>query len=99
MAKPVLGSDNPLTYTEVHALVLGGVVGVLAGYGHVIGRTDLATWLTAAFVAAALGLGVAGRLSKAQATVRREPWYALAALLVGGTAAVALLGGGTAMVA
>ncbi|WP_435176079.1 hypothetical protein [Halorussus sp. AFM4] len=97
MAKPVLGSDNPLTYTEIHALVLGAVVGVLAGYGHVIGRTELATWLTAAFVAAALGLGVAGRLSKARTTIRREPWYALVALLVGGVAVVALLGGGTAV--
>ena len=98
MAKSVLGSNNAVTYTEIHAVILGAVVGVLAGYGHVVGRTELATWFTAAFVAAALGLGVAGKLSKARTTIRREPWYALAALLVGGVAAVALLGGGTAMV-
>jgi hypothetical protein len=98
MGTPVFGTNNPLTYTELHAAILGAVVGVLVGYGHVIGRTGLATGFTAFFVAVALGVQYHGKIPKAQKTIRREPWYALAALLVGGAVAVALFGGGTAMV-
>jgi hypothetical protein len=72
-----------MTYTELHALVLGAVVGVLAGYAHAIGRTSMAVTFTAIFVALALGVYATGKLPAAQRTVRREPWYALAALLVG----------------
>lgn len=85
MAKPVSETDNPLTYTEVHALVLGAVIGVLAGYAHGIGRTTAAVGVTATFVGVALGIKYTGTIPAAQRTVRREPWYALAALLVGGT--------------
>ena len=85
MAKPVLGSDNAFTYTELHATILGAVVGVLTGYAHNIGRTEVAVGVTATFVAVALGLKYTEEIPAAQRTVRREPWYALAALLVGGT--------------
>ena len=84
MGKPVLQTRNPLTYTEFHALVLGAVVGVLAGYAHGIGRTAVAAAFASLFVALALGVHANGTLPMAQRTVRREPWYALAALLVGG---------------
>ncbi|WP_276298886.1 hypothetical protein [Halorussus lipolyticus] len=85
MAKSVFESDNSLTYTEVHAAILGAVVGVLVGYGHGIGRTTAAVSLTVTFVGVALGIKYTGKIPAAQRTVRREPWYALAALLVGGT--------------
>jgi len=85
MGKPVLGSDNAFTYTELHATILGAVVGVLTGYAHNIGRTEVAVGVTATFVAVALGLKYTEEIPAAQRTVRREPWYALAALLVGGT--------------
>jgi len=85
MAKPVFGTENPLTYTEVHAFVLGAVIGVLAGYAHGIGRTTAAVGVTTTFVAVSLGIKYTGEIPAAQRTVRREPWYALAALLVGGT--------------
>jgi len=97
MSTPVLGTDNPLTYRELHAAVLGAVVGALTGYAHAIGRTSVAIDAAIAFVALALGVVAVGRASTALVTVRREPWYALAAFLAGGAAAVALLGGGTAM--
>ncbi|WP_137284812.1 hypothetical protein [Halorussus salinisoli] len=84
MAKPVFESDNPLTYTEVHAVVLGAVVGVLVGYAHGIGRTTVAVAFTTAFVGVALGIQYTGEIPAAQQTIRREPWYALAALLAGG---------------
>lgn len=98
MGKTVLESGNSLTYAEVHAVILGAAVGLLAGYGHAVGQTQLATGVTALFVVAALGVGLTGKLPKAQKTIRREPWYALAALLVGGLVAVVSFGGGTAMV-
>ena len=91
MGDPVFETDNPLTYTEVHALVLGAVVGVLAGYAHGIGRTSAAVGVTATFVAIALGIEYTGEIPAAQRTVRREPWYALAALPVGGTVILSVI--------
>ncbi|UPW01169.1 hypothetical protein M0R88_03470 [Halorussus gelatinilyticus] len=84
MGTSVFGSDNALTYTEIHAIILGAVVGVLAGYAHGIGRTTVAVGVAATFVAVALGLKYTGEIPAAQQTLRREPWYALAALVVGG---------------
>ena len=98
MGTSVFGTENKFTYRELHAAILGGVVGFLAGYAHLVGRTSLATEVAVLFVVLALGVGVTSRLSAAQVTIRREPWYALAAFLGGGVAAVALLGGATAMV-
>lgn len=98
MGTPVFGTKNKLTYRELHAAILGGVVGFLAGYAHLVGRTSLATEVAVLFVVLALGVGATSRLSTAKVTIRREPWYALAAFLGGGVAAVALLGGATAMV-
>ena len=88
MGNPVLETKNRLTYTEFHAVILGAVVGVLVGYAHAIGRTTAAVTFTSIFVALALGVYARGKLSPAQRTVRREPWYALAALLVGGVVGV-----------
>ncbi len=91
MAKPVLGSDNAFTYRELHATILGAVIGVLTGYAHDIGRTDVAVGVTGTFVAVALGLKYTGKIPAAQRTVRREPWYALAALVAGGAAILVAL--------
>lgn len=93
MGKPVFGTENQLTYRELHAAVIGSVVGFLAGYAHLVGRTSLAAGVSTLFVVLALGVGATGHLSTARRTVRKEPWYALAAFLGGGAAAVALLGG------
>jgi len=91
MGRPVLGTENPLTYTELHAVVLGVVIGVLAGYAHRIGRTTAAIGVTTTFVGLALGLQYTGEIPAAQRTVRREPWYALAALVAGGAVVLLLL--------
>jgi hypothetical protein len=91
MAKSVFESENPLTYTEVHAVILGAVVGVLTGYAHGIGRTSAAVGVTVTFVGVALGVKYTGKIPAAQRTVRREPWYALAALLVGGTVGLVVI--------
>jgi len=79
-----VGSGNHLTYTEVHASILGAVVGLFAGYLRTIGYTNVAVALAVVFVAVALGLRAHGTLPMAEKTVRREPWYALAAFVVGG---------------
>ncbi|UPV75092.1 hypothetical protein M0R89_03250 [Halorussus limi] len=91
MGNAVLQSGNSFTYTELHAAILGAIIGVLAGYAHGIGRTTVAVGVTATFVAVALGLKYTGEIPAAQRTVRREPWYALAALLAGGAAGLAVL--------
>lgn len=98
MGKSVFGTENSITYTEVHALILGATVGLLAGYGHTIGQTKLATSFTAIFVAVALGIKYTGKIPAAQQTIRREPWYALAALVVAGVVALTVFGGGMAIV-
>lgn len=90
MAKQV-GSGNSLTYTEVHAAILGAVVGVLSGFAFSIGRTEAAVGLASFFVGVSLGVGGSGKLPAAQKTVRKEPWYALAAFLVGGIVGVSVL--------
>ena len=86
MAETV-GSGNALTYTEAHALVIGLVVGFLASYGFLVGYRELAVGVTATFVAIALGLRMQKRLPIAQRTMRREPWYALAAFVAGAVVA------------
>ncbi|WP_158055729.1 hypothetical protein [Halorussus halophilus] len=90
MAKEV-GSGNSLTYTEVHAAILGVVVGVLSGFAYSTGRTEVAVGLASFFVGVSLGVGGSGELPAAQRTVRREPWYALAAFLAGGVAGVVVV--------
>lgn len=84
MGQSVFETQNSLTYTEVHAVILGAVVGVLTGYAHGIGRTEVAVGVATFFVLASLGVKKRGELPVAQCTIRREPWYALAALLIGG---------------
>ena len=84
MGKSVFGSSNSLTYTEVHAAIIGAVVGVLAGYARVAGYETVAVGGGVVFVGVALGLGARGELPAAQTTLRREPWYGLAAFLLGG---------------
>ncbi|WP_458187454.1 hypothetical protein [Haladaptatus sp. NG-WS-4] len=81
MSKPVVESRNPITYTEVHASVLGAVVGVLVGYASAHGFRSVAVGVV--FVIIALGIGVRGAVPMAQRTLRREPWYGLAAFLLG----------------
>lgn len=78
-----VGSGNALTYTEVHAAIIGLVVGVLAGYALLLGYDLLAAGVSATFVSIALGVRTQEELPVAQTTVRREPWYALGAFLVG----------------
>lgn len=88
MSSPV-GSRNSLTYREVHAAVLGAVVGLLAGHLRDTGYAPVAVALAVAFVALAFGVAARGRLPVAQRTVRREPWYALAAFAAGGAVGLA----------
>jgi Mg/Co/Ni transporter MgtE len=88
MGTPVFGTENRLTDAELHALFLGATVGVLAGYAYGIGLTLAATAVTSLFVALSLGVQANGTVPMAQRTVRREPWYALAALVAGGVVGV-----------
>jgi hypothetical protein len=87
MSESVL-SENTFTFREWHAGVLGAAVGAFASYLHAIDYTDLGVGLAVVFVAAARGLrrygSVAGR------TVRREPWYALAAFVAVGAVVLAV---------
>lgn len=79
-------SANELTFREWHAAVLGACVGVFVAYIHTIDYTLPGIALAVVFVAAALGIARYGSI--AGRTVRREPWYALAAFV--GAAAVVL---------
>ncbi|CQH59668.1 homolog to HCTV2-ORF24 [Halobacterium hubeiense] len=86
MSESVL-SENTFTFREWHAGVLGAAVGAFASYLHAINYTDLGVGLAVVFVAAALGLRRYG--SVASRTVRREPWYALAAFVAVGAVVLA----------
>jgi hypothetical protein len=88
MSRPV-GSGNAVTYTEVHAAVLGTVVGLLAVYLRSVGYAGVAVGLAVVLIGIALGLTVRERYPAAQRTVRCEPWYALAAFVAGGVVALA----------
>ncbi|WP_232702758.1 hypothetical protein [Halobacterium wangiae] len=77
-------SANELTFREWHAAVLGAAVGAFAAYLRTADYPDLGVALGVVFVVAALGVARYG--SAASRTVRREPWYALAAFLAGGIA-------------
>ncbi|WP_266078686.1 hypothetical protein [Haladaptatus caseinilyticus] len=84
MGKPVVGSKNNITYTEVHAGILGIVIGVLAGYVSELGFHSMAVGVAIVFIMISLGVGIRGDVPIAQRTIRREPWYALTAFLLGG---------------
>lgn len=83
MGSPVLETKNSITYTEVHAVILGVVVGYLVRHAHELEYTTVGIAGGVAFVTIALGLTVREKLPVAQRTIRREPWYALAAFLAG----------------
>ena len=86
MSESVL-SKNELSFHEWHAAVLGAVVGAFAAYLRTAGFPTVGVSLAVVFVVAALGVERYG--STASRTVRREPWYALAAFLVAGAAVLA----------
>lgn len=90
MGKPVFDTENNLTYTEVHAAILGVAIGVLIGYGHGLGYTTVALVGSVAFVGIAFGIYRRGSLPKAQRTIQREPWYALSAFVVGASVGTVL---------
>jgi hypothetical protein len=71
-------SENPLTFREWHAAVLGGSVGAVAAYLPAVGYPGVGAALAGLLVVVAFGVRRLG--SVAGRTVRKEPWYALAAL-------------------
>jgi hypothetical protein len=81
-------SENALTFREWHAAVLGACVGALAAYLATVGYTAVGTVLAGLVVGVALGVQRLG--SVAGRTVRKEPWYALAALVAAGAAVLAV---------
>lgn len=87
-----VGTGNAFTYAEWHAAVLGALVGLVAVALWKFGSRWVAIGLTATFVLATLGFGTYERFSTGQRTIRQEPWYALAGLVLGGGAALASAG-------
>ena len=75
-------SPNELTFREWHAAVLGGSVGAVAASLPALGYPGVGVTLVVLLVGVALGVKRLG--SVAGRTVRTEPWYALAALVVAG---------------
>ena len=73
-------SENALTFREWHAAVLGGSVGAVAAYLPAVGHPSVGVALAGLVVGVAFGVKRLG--SVAGRTVRKEPWYALAALAV-----------------
>ena len=72
-------SENPLTFREWHAAVLGASVGAVAAYLPAVGHPAAGVSLAGFVVGVAFGVKRLG--SVAGRTVRKEPWYALAALV------------------
>jgi hypothetical protein len=81
-------SANELAFREWHAAVLGAVVGAFAAYLHATEYAAVGVTIAVVFVVASLGVARYG--STASRTVRREPWYALAAFLAGGAVVLAV---------
>lgn len=79
---PLSKGIRKVSHNEIHALEIGAVVGFVIVWLYSIGRQNVAAGLVIAFVASALGFE--RYKSKAVATVRMEPWYALIALALGG---------------
>jgi len=72
-------SANEFTFREWHAAVLGASVGALATYLPAVGYPGVGVSLAGLVVGIAFGVKRLG--SVAGRTVRKEPWYALAALV------------------
>jgi len=74
-----LFSANRLTFREWHAAVLGASVGAVAAYLPSVGYPGVGVTLAGLLVGVAFGVKRLG--SVAGRTVRKEPWYALTALV------------------
>jgi hypothetical protein len=70
---------NEFTFREWHAAVLGGSVGAVAAFLPTIGYPGVGVTLAGLVVGVAFGVKRLG--SVAGRTVRKEPWYALTALV------------------
>ncbi|MFC7167602.1 hypothetical protein [Halospeciosus flavus] len=87
-----VGSGNSLTFTELHAAILGTVVGVFGAFVFARGFRTVGVALGAAFVGFVLGFDLRGRaesrveprVEAAELVLQREPWYALGAFVVAG---------------
>lgn len=88
MSKGV-GSSNKLTFDEWHAAAMGIVIGLVVIYLQQTGSQQLARGIVGLFVLVALGQKAREKASKGRTTIRKEPWYALGGLAVGGGAALA----------
>lgn len=84
-------SHNSLTFKEWHAAVLGVVIGAVSAYLRVIGFTTVGVALVVLFICGALGVRVYDG-SVAGQTITREPWYALAAMVITGAIVLGLTG-------
>ena len=79
-----VGVGLDLTYTEVHATILGVCVGAVTAFASVLGFDQVAVALAALFVGTTLGFGLHERLTHGDRVLRREPWYALGGLVLAG---------------
>jgi hypothetical protein len=78
---PLSKGIREVTHNEIHALELGFVAGFVVAWLYTLGRTNVAVGLAVTFVGGSLGYK--RYKTKAFATIRLEPWYAMLALLGG----------------
>ncbi|MEE6209080.1 hypothetical protein U3A55_02760 [Salarchaeum sp. III] len=90
MSPTAVGSGNTLTYTEVHAAIVGVAVGAVAAYVEQHGFPGVGVALAALFVGLALGVDIGGRTAAGARTLRREPWYGLGAFVLAGALTLAI---------
>lgn len=92
---PVSRGIREVTHNELHAIELGVAAGIMAKWLLSRGHGKVAVGLVVAFGAGAFGLRRYG--SKAIATIRAEPWYAMISLGIGGVVGYLMFYVGPAM--
>lgn len=86
--RPVLGTH--VTYTELHATLLGLTVGAFCAYAVTVGARTVGVGVGALFVGTALGVDAGGRLTHGDRVLQREPWYGLVAFVLVGALVLAV---------
>ncbi|KZN25519.1 hypothetical protein A4G99_03310 [Haladaptatus sp. R4] len=82
--QPRFTTDHHITEIDFLAAIFGVIIGVLAGYASEHGFRSVAIAGGVLFIGLSLGVGVNGTMPGVHRKLRREPWYALAAFLMGG---------------
>lgn len=77
-------TDHFVTDIDLLAAIFGVIIGAIAGFASEHGFHNAAIAGGVMFIGISLGVSINGTIPVLRRKLRREPWYALIAFLLGG---------------